>query len=223
MVEPFCRRSRRFQQIFTGIIRELGRLAAIQGGVGGTRLLVEAPETAARSAVGDSVALDGVCLTVTAVEGGRLSFDAVPETLRRSALGRLQPDGRLNVEPALRAGEPLGGHVVQGHVDAVGTVRSSERQGDGLWMWIDAPPDVLRLCVPKGSVAVQGVSLTVAELDDGGFAVALVPHTLAATTLGDLQPGDAVNLEADVLGKYVERLLAARAGGEPRGVYSSGT
>ena len=223
MVERFCRRSRRFQQIFTGIIRELGRVADVQGGPDGTRLLIEAPETAARSAVGDSVALDGVCLTVTAVGDGRLSFDAVPETLRRSALGRLRPDGRLNVEPALRAGEPLGGHVVQGHVDAVGTVRSSEREGDGLRMWIDAPPEVLRLCVPKGSIAVQGVSLTVADLDDAGFAVALVPHTLTATTLGELEPGDAVNLEADVLGKYVERLLAVRGGGEPPGVYSSGT
>jgi riboflavin synthase alpha subunit len=142
------------------------------------------------------------------VVDGRLAFDAVPETLRRTALGRLAPGDGLNVEPALRAGEPLGGHYVQGHVDAVGRVRSVEPEGDGRRVWVDAPAEVLRLCVEKGSVAVQGVSLTVAELDERGFAVALVPHTLAATTLGALEPGDELNLEADVLAKYVERLLA---------------
>ena len=208
--------------MFTGIIRELGRVAALDGGADGVRLVVAAPETAVRSAIGDSVALDGVCLTVTAVEDGRLSFDAVPETLRRSTLGRLTVGGTLNVEPALRAGEPLGGHVVQGHVDGVGTVRSRETEGDGLRLWLDAPSDVLRLCVPKGSIAVQGVSLTVADVDEAGFAVALVPHTLAATTLGELDVGAEVNLEADVLGKYVERLLVTRKGVEPPGVYSSG-
>jgi riboflavin synthase len=113
----------------------------------------------------------------------------------------------VNVEPSLRAGEQLGGHYVQGHVDAVGTVRSVEREGDGVRVWLDAPQAVLRYTVEKGSVAVDGTSLTVARLDERGFAVALVPHTLAATTLGDLRSGDLVNLEADVLAKYVERLL----------------
>src|SRR5262245_7738501 len=197
--------------MFTGIVRELGRVAALDGGEDGVRLEVEAPETAAAAALGDSVALDGVCLTVTAVGDGRMSFDAVPETLRRTALGRLAPGGSLNVEPALRAGEPLGGHYVQGHVDAVGRVRSTEPEGDGRRIWVDAPGEVLRLCVEKGSIAVQGVSLTIAALDDNGFAVALIPHTLEVTTLGALRHGDEVNLEADVLAKYVERLLAARA------------
>ena len=140
-----------------------------------------------------------------------MSFDAVPETLRRTALGSVVAGDRVNVEPALRAGEPLGGHYVQGHVEAVGRVRSVEPEGEGVRIWLDAPEAVLRLCVEKGSVAVHGVSLTVAELDEDGFAVALVPHTLAVTTLGSLRAGDAVNLEADVLAKYVERLLAARA------------
>lgn len=197
--------------MFTGIVREVGRIASVEGGEQELRLTLEAPETAAATAVGDSVAIDGVCLTAVGVEDGRLSFDAVAETLRRSALGRVAAGSAVNVEPALRAGDPLGGHNVQGHVDAVGRIRSVEAEGGGAWVWIDAPSDVLRYCVEKGSVTVAGVSLTVAELDDEGFAVALVPHTLAVTTLGSLAPGDEVNLEADVLAKYVERLLAARA------------
>jgi riboflavin synthase alpha subunit len=143
-----------------------------------------------------------------AVPNGRIVFDAVPETLQRSTLGRLAAGDALNVEPALRAGDPLGGHYVQGHVDGVGRVRSVEREGDGVRVWIEAPPDVLRYCVQKGSVTVDGVSLTVAELAGDAFAVALVPHTLAVTTLGTLAAGDEVNLEADVLAKYVERLVA---------------
>ena len=185
-------------------------MAALHGGPEGLRLVVEAPRTAGEVRVGDSVALNGCCLTATAVEDGRLSFDAVPETLRRTALGRLVPGSHVNVEAALRAGDPLGGHYVQGHVDAVAHVRSVESEGSGRRVWMDAPPEVLRLCVEKGSIAVDGVSLTIAELDDEGFAVALVPHTLAETTLGALAEGDEVNLEVDVLAKYVERLLAAR-------------
>jgi riboflavin synthase len=176
--------------MFTGIVRELGTVAGIAGDERGVRLEVDAPGTAAGAGVGDSVAVGGVCLTVVAVDGPRLAFDAVPETLRRTALGRLAAGGRVNVEPALRAGEPLGGHILQGHVDGV-----------------------VRYCVEKGSVAVDGVSLTVADLDDEGFAVALVPHTLAVTTLGSLAPGDEVNLEVDVLAKYVERILDARLEG----------
>ena len=152
--------------MFTGIVRELGRVVAFDG----SRLLVEAPHTTAE--LGDSVAIDGVCLTVVSHDGGQFAFDVVAETLGRTTLGTLAPDDPVNVEPALRAGEPLGGHMVQGHVD--------------------------------------GVSLTIAALDDAGFAVALVPHTLAATTLGAAKPGGAVNLEVDVLAKYVERLTMGR-------------
>jgi riboflavin synthase len=193
--------------VFTGIIRELGRVATIDGDGGGVRLTVEAPATAALTAEGDSVALDGVCLTAVAVENGAISFDAVPETLQRTTLSRLTDGDNVNVEPALRAGDPLGGHYVQGHVDAVGRVRSIDDEGDGVRVWFDAPAAVLAYCVEKGSVTVDGVSLTVAGLDDGGFAVALIPHTLELTTLGALEPGDEVNLEADVLAKYVERLV----------------
>ena len=194
--------------MFTGIVRERGRVAAVERVAGGVRLTIDAPETAGGVASGDSVALAGVCLTAVAVPNGRIVFDAVPETLQRSRLGLLAAGDALNVEPALRAGDPLGGHYVQGHVDGLGRVRSVEREGEGTRVWIEAPPDVLRYCVEKGSVTVDGVSLTVADLADDSFAVALVPHTLAVTTLGELAAGDEVNLEADVLAKYVERLVA---------------
>jgi riboflavin synthase len=193
--------------MFTGLIREVATVTAVDGGAAGVRLTIEAPETSRDALVGDSVAISGVCLTVVAVDDALLSFDAVPETLERSSLGRLARGARVNVEPALRAGEPLGGHYVQGHVDGVGTVRSIDPEGNGKRIWFDAPAELLRYVVEKGSVSVEGTSLTVAGLDDEGFAVALIPHTLAATTLGDLESGDAVNLEADVLAKYVERLL----------------
>ena len=192
--------------MFTGIVRELGTVDAFDG----SRLVVAAPETAAAAAVGDSVAVAGVCLTVVANEDGRLVFDAVPETLSRTALGSLDPGDAVNVEPSLRVGDQLGGHVVQGHVDAVGRVRSVEPEGEGRRVWVDAPDTVVRYCIVKGSIAVDGVSLTIAAFDDEGFEVALIPHSLAVTTLGSLEPGDQVNLEADVLGKVVERLLAAR-------------
>jgi riboflavin synthase len=185
--------------VFTGIVRELGRVISFDG----ARLLVEAPQTLAE--VGDSVAVAGVCLTVVEHDGDRLAFDVVAETLSRTTLGALTVDDRVNIEPALRAGDPLGGHMVQGHVDGVGHVRSVSQP-----FWIDAAPDVLRYCVEKGSITVDGVSLTIAALDDAGFAVALVPHTLAATTLGASEPGDPVNLEVDVLAKYVERLTMGR-------------
>ncbi len=149
-----------------------------------------------------------MCLTAEAVEGDRIRFHAVAETLRRTSLGRLAAGSDVNVEPALRAGEPLGGHYVQGHVDGLGAIGSIEAEGDGLRVVVEAPPEILRYCVEKGSITVDGVSLTVAELLEDAFAVALVPHTLEATTLRDLVPGQPVNLEADVLAKYVERLVA---------------
>ncbi len=193
--------------MFTGIVREQGRVTAVVGGKAGVQLELEAPETAEQVGIGDSVSIDGCCLTVTAVDGGRLTFDAVPETLARTALGSLEPGDAVNLEAALRAGDPLGGHYVQGHVDGVGTVRSTEPEGDGRRIWIDVPAELRRYLVEKGSITLQGVSLTVAELDEEGFAVALIPHTLAETTLGALGAGARVNLEADVLAKYIERLL----------------
>jgi riboflavin synthase len=193
--------------VFTGLIREVGTVVSREGGPDGVRLMIDAPTTAAAAQLGDSIAIDGVCLTVVATAGHTLAFDAVPETLDRSSLATLDQGSRVNLEPALRAGEPLGGHYVQGHVDGVGSVRSVEPEGDGKRIWFDAPPDLLRYVVEKGSIAVQGTSLTVAAVDAAGFSVALIPHTLSETTLGVLAAGDRVNLEADVLAKYVEKLL----------------
>jgi riboflavin synthase len=199
-------------RVFTGIVREVGHVEAVERRGGGSRLRVRAPGAAAQAGVGDSVAVNGVCLTAVAVEDDALAFDAVPETLGRSSLGRLAPGARVNVEPALRAGDPLGGHFVQGHVDGIGRVRSLAPEGDGKRLVLSVPPELERLCVEKGSIAVEGVSLTIAAVAPGELEIALVPHTLAASTLGDLRPGDPVNVEADVLAKHVERLLA-RGGG----------
>jgi riboflavin synthase len=186
--------------MFTGLVREMGTVASFEGG----RLVVEAK---LQAELGDSVAIDGVCLTVVENGGGRLAFDVVPETLDRvKSFG-----AHVNLEPALRAGEPLGGHYVQGHVDGIGRVVSVAPEADGVRVRVEPPAELLRYLVEKGSVAVEGVSLTVAAVDATGFEIALIPHTLAETTLGRLGPGDEVNLEADVLAKYVERLLAARA------------
>ena len=181
--------------MFTGLVREVGSVDAWEGG----RLVVACSTEAS---LGDSVALDGVCLTVVGAEPGRLAFDVVPETLDRVKPFRR----RVNVEPALRAGEPLGGHYVQGHVDGVGTVTRVAPEGDGTRLAVAAPA-LERYLVEKGSITVDGVSLTVAALTEAGFEVALIPHTLEATTLGELAPGDEVNLEVDVLAKYVEKLL----------------
>ena len=189
--------------MFTGIVRELGSVQAREEDGGAVRLRVHAPETAERTGVGGSVSVNGVCLTAAASANGALEFDIVPETLRRSSLGRLVAGAAVNVEPALRAGEPLGGHLVQGHVDGVGRVARADGEG----LEIEAAPEILRYCVEKGSITVEGVSLTIAGLGDASFAVALVPHTRAATTLGALAVGDEVNLEADVIAKHVERLL----------------
>lgn len=189
--------------MFTGIVRELGAVEGVEESATGVRLLVRAPETAAAAAVGDSVAVNGVCLTAVGAEDGVLAFDAVPETLRRSSLGRLAAGAHVNVEPALRAGEPLGGHFVQGHVDGVGRARRADAEG----LEIEAGGKILRYCVEKGSIAVEGVSLTIAALGKDSFTVALVPHTREVTTLGALAEGDEVNLEVDVLAKHVERLL----------------
>jgi riboflavin synthase len=193
--------------VFTGIVRERGVVAAVEGGADGLGLVIEGPETASVTALGDSVSIDGVDLTATAIADGRMTFHAVPETLSRTTLGFLAAGAEVNLEPALRAGEPFGGHYVQGHVDGVGTVRSVAPEGEGRRVWIELPAELRRYVVEKGSITVHGVSLTVADVGDDAFAVALIPYTLGATTLGTLAVGERCNLEVDVLAKYVERLL----------------
>ena len=196
--------------MFTGIVREVGRVASLEGSDGGIRLEIDAPRTAPGVEIGGSVAVNGVCLTADSLLDGRIGFHAVPETLRRTTLRTLSPGAAVNIEPALRAGDAMGGHVVQGHVDGVGRVRSLESEGADVRVTVEAAEELLRYCVEKGSIAVEGVSLTIAELDDDAFTLALIPHTLAETTLADLPPGREVNLEVDVLAKYVERLVARR-------------
>jgi riboflavin synthase len=193
--------------MFTGIVSEQGRIESVEKTGEGARLRVRAPETAAETRVGDSVAVSGVCLTAIEAGDGNLAFDVIAESLRRSTLGLLVEGGSVNLELPLQAGDRVGGHFVQGHVDGIGRVRRVTEEG----LEIEAPPEILRYCVEKGSIAVDGVSLTIAWLDEEAFAVALIPHTKEVTTLGRLAPGDAVNLEVDMLAKHLEKLVAPEA------------
>ena len=194
--------------MFTGIIEELGRVRAIDRREGGARLEIAASTVLADARPGDSIAVNGCCLTVVDRGDGWWAADAVIETLERTALGSLERDDSVNLERPLRLSDHLGGHLVQGHVDAVGQVAARRPLADGSTRFtFSAPADVLRYVVEKGSVAVDGISLTVAALGDQAFDVAIIPHTLAVTTLGQRDPGAAVNVEADLIAKYVERLL----------------
>jgi riboflavin synthase len=197
--------------MFTGIVVELGTVEALEPAERGARVALRAPATAAGARVGDSIALDGCCLTVTAREGELLRFDAVAETLRRTTLGGRRPGDRVNVEPALRVGDRMGGHWVQGHVDAVAELAERRPEGESVALAFAAPRAVLAQTVEKGSICVNGVSLTVTAVDGERFCVAMIPHTAAVTNLGALAVGDRVNVEADILGKYVQALAARGA------------
>jgi riboflavin synthase len=188
--------------LFTGLVQRTGSVDAIAAG----RLSVAAEGLELEA--GGSVAVNGVCLTATAVAGDGFRADVMEETLRRTALGRLREGETVNLETALRAGDPLGGHMVQGHVDGVGTVSEVKGEGFARLLRVEAAPELLRYVVEKGSIAVDGVSLTVAAVDAEGFSVSLIPETLERTTLGGARPGTRVNLEVDVLAKYVEKLVS---------------
>ncbi len=191
--------------MFTGIVETIGTIEE-RGERGALmRLQIRAPEISRGVRLGDSVAINGACLTVTGIDGDRLSFEAVHETLERTSLGALGVGSRVNLERALRAGARLDGHIVQGNVDATGRVLRLERRADDVRLFVECGPEFGELLVEKGSVAIDGVSLTVVGARKSDFDVALTPHTLAETTLGERRPGDQVNLEADVLGKYVQR------------------
>lgn len=193
--------------MFTGIIEALGTVREVRDLGGLTRLTVDAGELASGTAIGDSVAVNGVCLTAVEVAPPSLAFEAIPETLRRTNLGELRAGDRVNVERPLAAGARLSGHFVQGHVDGVGEIAGLSEEGDSLRIRIGAPPELLRYVVEKGSIAVDGISLTVAGCDAAGFEVAIIPHTRSVTTLGRAAPGRRVNLEVDILAKYVEKLV----------------
>ncbi len=194
--------------MFTGLIADLGRIDAVEAGADGVRLTVRthlAPELGE----GDSIAVNGVCLTATAIADGTFAADVMNETLRRSSLGAVEAGSQVNLELALRADARLGGHIVQGHVDGVGAVRVIREDGFARVVTVAAGPDLLRYIVHKGSITVNGVSLTVARVDEQGFDVSLIPETLERTTLGEAGPGTPVNLEVDIVAKYVEKLTGA--------------
>jgi riboflavin synthase len=194
--------------MFTGLVQDVGTVRAVRREGDSVHLEIET-RLGADLVVGDSLAVSGVCLTVTSVAAGSAVATAIPETLDRTTLGALRAGSRVNLEPALRASDRMGGHIVQGHIDGVGVVARTLERGLSRELTIEANPTLLRHVVEKGSIAVDGVSLTVAAVEEQSFTVALIPHTMGATTLADRRPGDRVNLEGDVLAKYVERMLGA--------------
>jgi riboflavin synthase len=196
--------------MFTGLIADLGTVTALEAGAAGATLTIET-SLAGELAEGDSIAVNGVCLTATSVSGGSFRAEAMNETLRRSSLGALEPGAEVNLELALRAGDRLGGHVVQGHVDGTGVISGTHEEGFSRVLELEIEPELARYLVEKGSVAIDGVSLTVSALREDGFAVSLIPETLKRTNLGKAQVRTPVNIEVDILAKHVERLLGARA------------
>lgn len=203
--------------MFTGIIEEIGRIARIERGARSARLTIEAETVLEGTKTGDSIATNGVCLTVTSLTAHAFTADVMAETLRRSSLGGLQSGAAVNLERAMPADGRFGGHIVSGHIDGTGTVTALRREDNAVWVTVKTPAALLRYLVEKGSIAIDGVSLTVAAVTDTDFAVSIIPHTGAQTTLLTRHPGDTVNLECDIIGKYVGRLLASapqpRAGG----------
>ncbi len=196
--------------MFTGIVEEIGVVKALESGLAGTRLTILADTVMETLTVGASVSVNGACLTVVTVGDREFSAEVSRETLSVTALGRLITSAPVNLERALKINERIDGHLVSGHVDGVGTLTSRRQEGNAIVLRIEAPKEVLRYCVPKGSITVDGASLTINELNDRSFGVAIIPHTAKMTTLGVKQAGEAVNLEADLIGKYVERLLQER-------------
>lgn len=195
--------------MFTGLVEARGTVYEMWLAEGAARLTVEVPLHLAESArLGDSLAINGCCLTVVGIDGRRLAFDAGAETLTRTNLGELRPGDLVNLERPLAADGRLGGHFVQGHIDGTGAVERIERAGEWITMGFRVPQALARQMVPKGSVAVDGVSLTLVDVEAERFSVALIPHTLEVTTLGTRRPGDRVNIETDILGKYVEKMLS---------------
>lgn len=194
--------------MFTGLVEEVGVLQGTLRGRDSARLIIEARKVIEGMKVGDSIAVNGACLTVVAFDRRSFTADVMAETLAKTNLGLLRPGDRVNLERALRLGERLGGHLVTGHIDGVGKILSRREHDIAVLLDIEAPPEVMRYVVKKGSVAVDGTSLTVVDVDKDSFLVSLIPHTARQTTLGGKKPGDLVNLEADIIGKYVERFLS---------------
>ncbi|WP_303673601.1 riboflavin synthase [Vampirovibrio chlorellavorus] len=201
--------------MFTGLIEEVGCIAQVETNAAGSRIRVQARRILENVALGDSIAVDGACMTVIAFDDGSFSFEASPESLSKTNFSSFQPGKRVNLERPLTPSSRIGGHYVTGHVDGLAKVLSREVQGNSIVFTFEVPSEAMAaLLVPKGSVAILGISLTVNTVSENRFTVAIIPHTLSHTNLGDYQPGNAVNIETDLLGKYVQRLMSGQQAGE---------
>ena len=196
--------------MFTGIVEEMGAVTAMEKTLAGTRLTILASTVMGDLKIGDSVSVNGTCVTVVTKDEHNFSVEVSPETLSVTTLGHLAAGAPVNLERAMKLNERIGGHLVAGHVDGVGTIRNRHQDGNATFFTIEAPSEILRYCVVKGSITVDGISLTINDVTDKGFSVVIIPHTAKVTTLGLKQVGDTVNLESDLVGKYVERLLQER-------------
>ncbi len=203
--------------MFTGIIEEIGTIQTVRRGAASSVLTITGDVIFSDLKLGDSVCVNGVCLTAAWIDGKTFTADVMHETLSRSNLGGLRAGSRVNLERAMAADGRFGGHIVSGHIDGIGTVRALERDDNAIWYTIAAPRSIMRYIVEKGSIAIDGISLTVAAVTDDAFRVSIIPHTAGATVLSDRRPGDTVNLENDIVGKYVEKLLGAAGGKSPSG------
>lgn len=197
--------------MFCGIVEEMGAVASVEKTLAGTRMTILASTVMGDLKIGDSVSVNGTCLTVVSRTDRDFGVEVSPETLSVTTLGSLTAGAPVNLERAMKLNERIGGHLVAGHVDGEGTIRSRRQEGNAIFLTIEAPPEILRYCVVKGSITVDGVSLTINEVGDRSFDIAIIPHTAQVTTLGLKQVDDTVNLESDLIGKYVERLLQERS------------
>ena len=193
--------------MFTGIIEEIGKIEYIAQGIKSAVITVAADKVLEKTKIGDSIAVNGVCLTVTSIGANKFTADVMAETLRRSSLGSLKKGSKVNLERAMAADGRFGGHIVSGHIDGIGVIRSLVKEDNAVWVEIETPSKILKYIVEKGSIAIDGISLTVAKLTDDSFSVSVIPHTGEETTLLSKKTGDNVNLENDIVGKYVERLI----------------
>ena len=194
-------------KIFTGIVEETGKIESVANGNKSAIITIIADKVLKGTKIGDSIAVNGVCLTVTSISGNKFTADVMAETIRRSSLGTLKHGSKVNLERAMAADGRFGGHIVSGHIDGTGTICSLEREDNAVWVEIETPDKLLKYIVEKGSIAIDGISLTVASLTDDSFSVSVIPHTGEETTLLAKKPGDIVNLENDIVGKYVDRLM----------------
>ena len=196
--------------MFTGIIEEIGKMVRIQSGSAAGKIELKADKVLEDTKIGDSIAVNGVCLTVIELKGDGFVADVMPETLKRSNLGKLSPGSRVNLERAMAMNGRFGGHIVSGHIDGTGMIEKVWREQNAVWYTIHTPKELMRYIVEKGSIAIDGISLTVAGVTEESFSVSIIPHTLGETILGEKMAKDVVNLENDIIGKYVERLMEPR-------------